>query len=111
MYSSIIIIIKLFVDQYNRVTSILFKRLLKLLSYVSCFNASRFVELTSKIRLEYLYHEDYRLLIFAVVNPLGIVVWPKSIDELANTLRCCSLSIVKMKLYFINSYLFFSHWN
>ena len=32
MYSSIIIVIKLFANQYNCVTSILFKRLLKLLS-------------------------------------------------------------------------------
>ena len=67
--------------------------------------------LTSKVRLEYLYHEDYRLLIFAVVNPLGFVVWLKRIDELANTSKFCSLSIVKMKLYFINSYPLVSHWN
>ena len=41
MYSSVLIIIKLFADQYNYVTSISFKGLLKLLtSLVSCFNAS-----------------------------------------------------------------------
>ena len=41
MYSSIIIIIKVFADQYNYVTSIFFKRLLKLLtSLVPFFNAS-----------------------------------------------------------------------